>query len=90
MTEPELRLRDDAIDWRAVGDEIVVLDHRTATYLAVNEVGAAVWPLLAAGTTRTALIRAVLDRFVVDEATAERDLAAFLQRVRDAGLLRDG
>ena len=87
MAEEKVALRQEQIEWRALGDEIVALDLETSTYLTVNDVGATVWPLLAEGATRREMLDAVLARFAVDEATAGRDLDAFVGDLRARGLL---
>jgi hypothetical protein len=83
----ELRLRAEQIEWREVEGEVVVLDLADASYFAVNKTGAAVWPDLAAGSTRDELVAKIAGRFEVDEATASRDVDAFLDSVRERGLL---
>ena len=75
------------MEWREVEGEVVALDVRTSQYLAVNRTGAVLWPLLAAGTDREALVAAVLGEFEVDAATAERDVDAFLARLGEQDLL---
>ena len=82
-----LRLRSDDVEWRVVGDEVIALHLPSSTYLAVNAVGATVWPKLVEGGTREQLVAAVLERFDVDEATARRDLDAFLADLDERGLI---
>jgi coenzyme PQQ synthesis protein D (PqqD) len=88
MSDP-VRLRPDDVEWREVEGEVVVLDLRDSTYFAVNETGAAIWPELARGTTREQLVARLVDRFAVDEATASKDLEAFLSALGERGLLAD-
>lgn len=82
-----LRLRPERLDWRAGGEEIVALDVSDSTYLAVGAVGAAMWPKLAEGTDDEELVALVLERFAVDEATARRDIAAFLDELAARDLI---
>jgi predicted anti-sigma-YlaC factor YlaD len=87
MPDGRIRLREDRLEWRAVGEEIVALDIADSTYLAVGAVGAALWPLLAEGTTLDALVDAAVARFEVDEATARPDIEAFLDQLAERDLL---
>lgn len=83
----QIRLRQDNVEWREIEGEIVVLDLRRSTYLAVNRIGALLWPRLAAGATRDALVQRLVDDFGVRRSTAEPDVDAFLQELRDQKLL---
>ena len=83
----QIRLRADALEWRSVEGEVVALDVRSSQYLAVNRTGAVLWPLLADGTDRDALVAAVVAEFEVDAATAERDVDAFVASLSEQDLL---
>lgn len=85
----ELRLRDDALAWREVEGEVVALDLRTLNYLGVNQTGAVLWPALAEGTTRDELVQRLVAAFGIDEASAARDLDAFLASLAEHGFLAD-
>lgn len=85
--EQEIRLRREDLEWRELEGEIVVLDLRRSTYLAVNRVGALLWPRLLGGVTRDALVQAVVDDFGLARSEAESDVSAFLQELRDQELL---
>lgn len=82
-----LRLRADEVTWRSVESEIVVLDQRNSTYLAVNETGSVLWPLLAEGATRPQLAAELVERFGIDEARAATDVEAFLEFLAGRDLL---
>ena len=88
MTSPELRLRSDALQWRAIDGEIVALDAATTEYLAVNHSGAILWQQLAAGTSRAQLVHALMGAFELDEKTAKLDVDRFLAELRAQGVLR--
>lgn len=82
-----LRLRTDSMTWRSVESEIVVLDQRSSTYLAVNQAGSVLWPLLAQGATRPQLAAALVQRFGIDRVLAEADVDAFLEFLAGRDLL---
>jgi hypothetical protein len=84
-----LRLRPDALDWREVEGEIVALDVRASTYLAVNATGASIWPALLEGATRDELVNRLQGRFEIDQSRAEADVDAFLATLRQRDLLED-
>lgn len=87
MSGERVRLRADRLEWRTVGEEVVALDVAASIYLAVGPVGAALWPRLAEGADVDELVAVVLEGFAVDEETARRDIAAFLDQLRERDLL---
>ncbi len=82
-----LRLRRDDLEWREVEGEVVALDLRSSSYLAVNLSGAKLWSALAAGTTRDALVRLLVDEFGVPVEDAANDTDAFLLMLADQNML---
>jgi hypothetical protein len=82
-----LRLRDSELDWRAVEGEVVALDHRKSSYLAVNSSGAKLWDALASGATRAQLIDLLIADFAIARDTAEQDTDVFLQMLADQDML---
>ena len=82
-----LKLRADALDWRIIDGEIVALDVRTSTYLAINRTGARLWPLIAQGTDREALVEQLVSDYDIAGAQATADVDAFLDLLRERNLL---
>ena len=85
----EIRIRDEALEWREVEGEIVALDLRTSTYLAINRTGAAIWADLAAGASREALTTRLVESFGIDADAARRDLDSVLDDLAQRDLLQD-
>ena len=86
--EPGRALRLKAgVEWQRVDDEIVVLDLNSSSYLAINDSGGALWPLIADGTTEPRLIDALTTRFGLDPARAQADVGAFVDRLRSLTLV---
>ena len=83
----ELKLRADALEWREVDGEIVALDLGASAYVAVNRTGTVIWPALVKGAQREQLVAQLVERFEIDEATAARDLDAFLAQLAERDLL---
>lgn len=82
-----IRLREEALEWREVEGEIVALDLRAQTYLAINRSGAAIWAMLAAGSTFDGLVSKLMERFDVDRQSAAVDVNAFLDELEEHDLL---
>jgi hypothetical protein len=76
-----------ATEWRRVGEEVVVLNTRTARYLALNRSAAALWPSLVEGTDVQALAGQLRRDYGLDEADAVRDAAAFVDALRELEVL---
>lgn len=83
------RLRQDAVAWRRLEDEIVALDLRRALYLSLNRTGAALWQSLAGGATTHRLEQILVEEHGADAQTAARDVAAFVAELRQQGLLAE-
>jgi hypothetical protein len=83
-----LKLKGDGSSWRAMDDEVVVLDTSRSEYLGVNKTGAALWPLLVAGATRDELANALVSTFGVSESRATSDVAAFVAVLAERGMLQ--
>jgi len=83
----ELKLRQEALEWREVEGEVVALDVGAAEYLAANPAGAVLWRTLARGCSRADLIGALVSEFRVDQDTAGRDADRFVASLRERDLL---
>lgn len=55
--------------------------------IKLSETGAFLWKLLEKGADREELIAALLDEYLVDEATASADVDRFIARMNEVGLL---
>lgn len=67
--------------------ELVALQLRTSVYFGINESGRVLWDGLSNGATSEQLADALCDSCRIDRARAERDVAAFLGELEEAGLL---
>jgi hypothetical protein len=74
------------VAWQAIGNEVIVVDFAGAKTLGLNPVGSLVWTLLP-DHEEPAIAEAVARRFDVPLATARRDVAAFLQMLRERDLV---
>lgn len=82
-----LRLREHAVAWREVGDEVIALELGTSSYLGTNPAGTLLWTRLARGTTREEMTSTLAAEFGIDEASAREDVDAFVRQVESRGLL---
>ena len=83
----EVKLRNDAIEWREVEGQIVVLDVDAAEYLAINRTGAAIWPLITEGARREDLAERLMAEYGIDKSSAARDVEEFVTGLAERGLL---
>jgi hypothetical protein len=89
-TVAEVKLKADAVEWREVEGEIVALDLDSSEYLAVNQTGTVIWPLLVDGATREELAAQLAGRYEIDQDTAERDVDQFVSTLSERGLIDAG
>jgi hypothetical protein len=93
MTESEdekLQLSTDEVVWRDVGDELVVLELSTSTYLTLNGTAKQIWEGLAGGATRGALVESLVDRYQISADQARADVDSFVAELSSRGLLALG
>jgi coenzyme PQQ synthesis protein D (PqqD) len=75
------------VQFRAVDDEIVLLDTRRDAYFGLNPTGAVAWSALAAGRTAEAAAAAISAEFDVEPTLARIDVAALIDQLVASGLL---
>lgn len=57
--------------------------------MTLNPVGAFIWSALETDATEEAIVQKVLETYEIDEATAARDVHAYIEKLRGAGLIED-
>lgn len=55
--------------------------------ISLNSVGAFLWEKLETGCTKEDLLKAVLDEYDIDEATAKTDIDEFTEKLKGADLI---
>lgn len=84
------RLRQTGLTWRAIDDEVVILDVEKSTYLSVNRAGATLWKTLASSSaTRDELAASLRDAFDLSAETSREDVDAFVDTLLEAGLVEE-
>lgn len=69
----------------AIGEEA----KKANVMITLNETGGFLWEKLSEGATEEGLVQAVLETYEIDKETAETDVKAFIQKVRDNGLVEE-
>ena len=57
--------------------------------ITLNDTGAFLWKQLAEETDEAGLVSALLAEYDVDQATAQKSVTAFVQKLRDNGFLAE-
>lgn len=82
-----LRLRDEAVRWRAIGAEIVAVDLVSSTYLSTNASGSLLWHRLGSGASRQDLVEALADGFGIGLELAAANVDRFVSELDARDLL---
>jgi hypothetical protein len=82
-----IQARAHDLESRTVGDQLILLDLRSQTYLSLNRTGAELWPLMVEGVERQRLVETLQERHNLVAPVAERDVDALLRQLREADLL---
>jgi hypothetical protein len=82
------KISPDAVD-SAVGKEIVLLFLTDGAYYGLDEVGAAIWKLLKAGTEPEEICAVVADEYQVDRSTVDADVRVLLAELEAKGIIGD-
>jgi hypothetical protein len=64
-------------------------EHTFRNMLKLNGTGKLLWEALAAETTEAALVSRIVEEYEIDEATAAKDVARFLDTLRGYGVLAE-
>jgi hypothetical protein len=84
-----MQLRQDALTWHVVGDDVVILDLQGSVYLKLNGTARVLWERLAQGCSTADLSAALVERFGIDTTRAATDVDGFLAELRRRDLLVD-
>jgi hypothetical protein len=91
MTDPSkavLQIKFDDVVWRDVGDDLVVLELSTSTYLTLNGTAKFLWQGIAdGGSTKSELAIRLSNRYDIPEEQAVADVESFLGGLSERRLL---
>jgi Coenzyme PQQ synthesis protein D (PqqD) len=85
--DQRLSLDSERAVWRQVGDEIVILDIPTGTYLTLNSSAVGLWKLLEDGASPAELAAELVATYGINEARAVEDVQRFLAAVQERSLV---
>ena len=74
---------------KTVGEEEVLLDPVSGNYFGMNDVGTLIWAEMKMGTSAPAIIVRIEEEFEVDASAARADLADFVSRLENLGLIKN-
>ncbi|TXT44328.1 MAG: Uncharacterized protein FD137_1602 [Spirochaetes bacterium] len=80
------KLNDSAMTTK-VDDELLILDPAGGNYFGINPSGTRILEILLAAESLEACIAAIAREYEVEKSRAEADLAAFISRMKEKGLL---
>jgi hypothetical protein len=93
MTFPpkdQLFVKVDDVVWREVGDELIVLELSTTTYLTLNGSAKQLWLKLTTGSTVDDLVDMLIERYRISSEQARTDTESFLSDLSDRALIESG
>lgn len=71
-----------------VNDDLVIFSARNGMYYSTPVVGNRIWSLIEHETTVSAICEKLLEEFEVDRDTCTREVVAFLNQLKQEGLIR--
>ena len=77
----------DEVLFRELDGEAVLLDLESQTYFGLDELGTRIWQLLVEHRNTEPVVTTLLAEYEVDRESLERDVEAFVERLRSQGLL---
>jgi hypothetical protein len=89
-SDEKIQLKVDDVVWREVGDELVVLELSTSTYLTLNGTAKHLWVSLSGGSTVDELTAMLADRYEIPKEQARSDTESFLAALAGRELLDGG
>lgn len=71
-----------------VDQEVVLMSAEKGRYMNLNKQGSAIWSLIETPSTVRDIVEGLLRRFEVSREVCEREVVAFLEKLRMDGLIR--
>lgn len=85
-----MKLKKGFVLREVAGETVVVPVNAELNFngmITLNETAKVLWKVLENETTEDALVKAILGEFNVDEATAQNDVALFIQKLKGLDFL---
>ncbi len=77
----------DGVMFREIAGESVLLNLDSETYFGLDETGTAMWTVLVTAPSVGAAFDTLAEEYEVEPETLRADLAAFIERLAEAGLI---
>lgn len=87
MTSDLIIRKTDNINSNELADELVIMNIETGKFITLNNLAKVIWERLEQPTTAEELIQYLLSRFNVNEEQCSRETHAFLENLKEQGLL---
>ena len=88
-----MKIRKGFMLREVAGNSVVVAvgeaSRRFNGLITLNETAVVLWNKLAEGTTEEELVGAITGEYAVSKEVAERDVAAFVEKCKNAGLIEE-
>ncbi len=85
--DQKLTIKVDDVVWREEGDQLVVLELTSTTYLTLNGSAKQLWLCLTDGATKEELVGMLVDTYGISAEQAVSDVESFLAALTERGLL---
>jgi hypothetical protein len=72
-----------------VGDELALMSQKTSTYYTMNKTGSFIWSLLQTPVSQTDIAQALHEKYDVELAICEQDVAAVFADLKAAKLIEE-
>jgi len=77
----------DTVFAQEVDGEMVLLDMNSENYFGLDAVGTDIWQTMQEKETLQNVLEALLEQYDVEEEVLKNDLLAFVQRLKESGLI---
>ena len=84
-----LAIRAEAVEWREIDGEIIVLLLETSHFISLNRSASVLWQLLSEGADVERLVTRLMSEFGISRPIALEDAVSFLNELEARGLLKD-
>jgi Coenzyme PQQ synthesis protein D (PqqD) len=85
-SERRFVLKSEEVAWRVVGNELIVLEFSSSTYLTLNGTAKDLWESIADGATISSLADMLESRYNVSNELARSDAELFINALIDRGI----
>lgn len=88
MERDSYRVNEPSVISEVIDGETIVLNFESGHYYSFNPTASEIWQRLSAGEAVDATVACVARRFAVDPVTVRAQVAEFIRRLEDEGLIR--